>query len=175
MIDRGLENARKIAGLSQQDLAEKTGIKRSKIAMIETGERELSTSELKKVASALGIAPCFILSEEPEKTFNCGIGNLGLNPRTVEAIRNMSDEVRVAFEYLINDPTFGLEIAAYFFPSEDEGIHLNGNPIAKAEDEIALGSHNQYPASWKVDDLYEYVMERELASTLLNIRRRIKR
>jgi len=47
---------RKEAGLTQEELAKKTGISRSSIAMIETAKRDITISNLSKIAKALKIS-----------------------------------------------------------------------------------------------------------------------
>ena len=46
---------RKEAGLTQEDLSKKTGISRSSVAMIETAKRDITISNLSKIAKALNI------------------------------------------------------------------------------------------------------------------------
>ena len=52
MID--LKNKRESAGMTQAELAEVSGVKRTTIAMIESGKNTPSVSNAKKLASALG-------------------------------------------------------------------------------------------------------------------------
>ena len=140
MIDKSLETARKLANMTQQELSEKSGVKRSKIAMVETG-------------------------------------NLGFSAPTLEAIKAMDNREKVAFEYLMNDPIFGLAIASYFFPEGDEGLYnMKGNKIANAKDQINLGSSEDFGGgTWQVNELIDYVSQRYIISTIADIKRRIQR
>ncbi len=48
-----VRNARKAKGLSQEELAEKAGLHRTYIGMIERGEKNLTLSNIFKIAQAL--------------------------------------------------------------------------------------------------------------------------
>lgn len=50
-------------GWSQAELAERSGIIQQEIAKIELGKRRLTADLMKKVAPALGIHPCDLLSD----------------------------------------------------------------------------------------------------------------
>lgn len=50
---RTLRNA---LGLSQEKLAEKAGVHRTYIGMIERGEKNITLSNIEKIASALGVS-----------------------------------------------------------------------------------------------------------------------
>ena len=58
-----LVRLRKQAGLSQQELADKLGVSRSRIGMYETGKREPDLDDLQKIASALGTTSGVLLGE----------------------------------------------------------------------------------------------------------------
>ena len=46
---------RKDSGLTQEELSKKTGISRSSIAMIETAKRDITVSNLSKIAKAMNV------------------------------------------------------------------------------------------------------------------------
>lgn len=46
---------RKEIGMTQEDLSRKTGISRSSIAMIETAKRDITVSNLSKIAKAMNV------------------------------------------------------------------------------------------------------------------------
>lgn len=46
---------RKEIGMTQEDLSRKTGISRSSIAMIETAKRDITISNLSKIAKAMNV------------------------------------------------------------------------------------------------------------------------
>jgi len=50
-------------GLTQEELAQKTGIDRDKLAKIETGDRKVQATEAMTLANALGMAPEALLRE----------------------------------------------------------------------------------------------------------------
>src|SRR6266496_5992648 len=60
-----LREIREFLGLSQQDVAEKTGIPRPSISAIENGKRRIEASELQKFAHLYGYPVSYILGEEP--------------------------------------------------------------------------------------------------------------
>lgn len=58
-----LVRLRKQAGLSQQELADKLGVSRSRIGMYETGKREPDLDDLQKIAAVLGTTSGVLLGE----------------------------------------------------------------------------------------------------------------
>lgn len=69
-------------GLTQQDLADRAGMSRSQLAMIEAETRPANTLRLNAIASALGVST--------EALFTTGDGNSSLN----EIMRILSPEDR---------------------------------------------------------------------------------
>lgn len=59
-LPRNLTEARKRAGLTQQDLADRIGVARSTINMYELGNREPKVEMIEKLAEALGTTPAEI-------------------------------------------------------------------------------------------------------------------
>ncbi|MBQ6516706.1 helix-turn-helix transcriptional regulator [bacterium] len=55
-LARQIIKYRKDLGMTQEDLSKKTGISRSSIAMIETAKRDITISNLSKIAKALNIS-----------------------------------------------------------------------------------------------------------------------
>ena len=51
-----LKNARKSAGITQQQLAERIGKKREYVAMLEKGETDMQLSSFLRIADALGMS-----------------------------------------------------------------------------------------------------------------------
>ena len=47
---------RNVLGLSQEKLAERAGVHRTYIGMIERGEKNITLSNIEKIASALGVS-----------------------------------------------------------------------------------------------------------------------
>lgn len=52
-----LKEARQSAGISQEELAFKSGLHRTYISSVERGERNISLINIKKISDALGIKP----------------------------------------------------------------------------------------------------------------------
>jgi len=62
-----LRETREYLGLSQQFVAEKTGIPRSAISDIERGERRVESLELKRFAHLYGVTVSYFLEDEPSE------------------------------------------------------------------------------------------------------------
>lgn len=60
-----LRETREYLDLSQQFVAEKTGIPRSAISDIERGERRVESLELKRLAQLYGVTVSYFLEDEP--------------------------------------------------------------------------------------------------------------
>ena len=56
-----LREKRELQGISQDDLALKSGIDRSYVGRIERGEVNISLEKVYMLASALGCSPCMLL------------------------------------------------------------------------------------------------------------------
>lgn len=70
LIDVFAENVRfyrKAAGLSQEELANKSGLHRTYIGGIECANRNASLKSIEKIAAALGIAPSLLLQQIDSK------------------------------------------------------------------------------------------------------------
>lgn len=61
-LARRLKESRENRELKQADLAKRTGLQPSAISQFETGQREPSPENLKKLADALGVSVDFLLS-----------------------------------------------------------------------------------------------------------------
>ena len=55
VLCRGVEKARKSAGITQQQLADKIGKKREDVAMLEKGETDMQLSTFIMISEALGL------------------------------------------------------------------------------------------------------------------------
>ncbi|MGA9042615.1 MAG: helix-turn-helix transcriptional regulator [Terriglobales bacterium] len=64
VVARKIHIVRKAAGLSQEKLAERSGLHRTYIGGVERGERNLTLASLQKIADALGVTPASLLSDE---------------------------------------------------------------------------------------------------------------
>lgn len=64
---RTLKDARKKAGLKQEELAERLGRERTVISLIETGQRRVDVLEFYAIAKALGLNPTDLFEELVQK------------------------------------------------------------------------------------------------------------
>ena len=69
ILGKKILEIREIKGLSQQQLASKSGLSKALITHIETGKRYPSDKALKKIIEALEISEDEILTEEVKKEF----------------------------------------------------------------------------------------------------------
>lgn len=65
-FQENLRKAREDKGLSQSDLADRTGFQPSAVSHFETGRRAPSFENLKRLADALGVSIDFLLGREDE-------------------------------------------------------------------------------------------------------------
>ena len=70
-----LRGVRRVAGISQEELAHRSGLDRSYVGQVERGERNLTLENIYRLADALEIPAADLLSE-----LN---GDLGLGPRGI--------------------------------------------------------------------------------------------
>ena len=66
LVGRNVRRERLAAGVTQEDLAHRTGWDRTYISDIERGIRNPSVRLLEDIATALGLHPALLLLEEPE-------------------------------------------------------------------------------------------------------------
>jgi len=68
MIKDEIREIRLFLGLSQADLAQRTGLKPAAISHYETGEREPSMENLVKLCKGLGVSPDRLLKWKEKRT-----------------------------------------------------------------------------------------------------------
>jgi transcriptional regulator with XRE-family HTH domain len=69
-VGRVIRRYRENAGLSQEALAEGSGLHRTYISLVERGHRNISVDALSQIAEALGVYPSKLMGEaerEPEE------------------------------------------------------------------------------------------------------------
>ncbi len=68
-VGRVIRKYRESAGLSQEGLAEESGLHRTYISLVERGRRNISVDALSQIAEALGVYPSRLMADaerEPE-------------------------------------------------------------------------------------------------------------
>ncbi len=63
-VARKIRALRTEAGISQEELAERSGLHRTYIGGVERGERNITLLSLQKIADALGVTPSSLLSDQ---------------------------------------------------------------------------------------------------------------
>lgn len=176
MIGETIKKERERAGLSQQELAEAIGISRAKLSLVEAdcvdnngNKRYLNTEELFRCADVLKVSPSYLLTGNGDDNRQCAAEDLGLSDQTISNLRQMDDQIRQGFELLINDDLFGMALVA-FLSDSNQGLFLNGNRIARSDEEIDLGNITEYHGSFRVGQVVEYVKEQEIISILRQIK-----
>jgi transcriptional regulator with XRE-family HTH domain len=91
-----LRNARKAAGLTQDEVAERVGLKRTSITNIERGRQHIPLHQLFRLADAVGVAPEELLPGPQE----AGDGHLAAEAATVRAAAEDEEDVAFAMSVL---------------------------------------------------------------------------
>ncbi|QOV92477.1 helix-turn-helix domain-containing protein [Humisphaera borealis] len=85
VVARNLVIARDLAGLTQNDLAARSGVSRATIAQIETGHADPRLSTLVEIARALGLSVIVLLATRTDIQAITGIGPaLGTTPVAID-------------------------------------------------------------------------------------------
>lgn len=66
IFGKNVQNARKVLGLSQEELAFRAGLHRTYIGMVERAERSISLQNAKKIADALNMKLDALLIDDIE-------------------------------------------------------------------------------------------------------------
>jgi transcriptional regulator with XRE-family HTH domain len=83
-VGRVIRKYRESAGLSQEALAEVSGLHRTYISLVERGRRNITVDALTQVAEALGVYPSRLMSDaekEPEPSAGGGASNIAIGQR----------------------------------------------------------------------------------------------
>lgn len=104
-----LRRAREARGMSQADLAGKTGLQPAAVSHFETGQRSPSFENLKKLADALSISVDYLLGRIDEEQHGHGLASA---PRAQQLFRNA--------EKLSDDGLSQLEMMAEMLRKREE-------------------------------------------------------
>ena len=86
MIAKRLKEARKLAGISQGNVAKVLGLHRPSISEIEAGNRRVSADELARLAKIYDVGVAWLLGEAPE-TFDAQDPRLELAARELNKLK----------------------------------------------------------------------------------------
>lgn len=91
-VGENIYKARKEKGITQEELANKIGVKRSIISKYENGSVQISTSTLKKIADVLEVSPTLLIDWEPiENAFQKWADNYCKN-NLIDAFDKLNEE-----------------------------------------------------------------------------------
>lgn len=62
---RNIRKYRKLLGISQEELADRSGLHRTYIGGVERGERNITLDSLQVIAHSLDVAPVLLVAEDP--------------------------------------------------------------------------------------------------------------
>lgn len=91
-VFRNIKFLRKNYRISQSALAEKVGIGKSYLSMIESGKRNISLGVLFDIAAALGVHPQALLEDDERDIFAHSLKWLGEHDRSLEKYRESMKE-----------------------------------------------------------------------------------
>ena len=66
VIGSNIKHYRKVLGISQEKLAEISGLHRTYIGSVERGERNISAKNIAKIAAVLDVEPHILMKKQPE-------------------------------------------------------------------------------------------------------------
>ena len=89
------KSLRQASGYTQQELADKLGISRSRIGMYETGAREPDFETLEIIADFFNVSTDYLLGRQtPQETAPALLDVTGLTPEQLEHIQFIVDDLR---------------------------------------------------------------------------------
>lgn len=121
--------------MSQEDLAEKLGRKRTEVTMFETGARSIDANTIKEIAKIFNVSTDYLLGTTDFESSD--INEIGINELTglsLKAIKNLSRLKKYHDGYLLPLINYLLEQEA-LFPNEyydvidKDNIESNGKPL----------------------------------------------
>jgi len=90
-VHQCIREERKSTGLTQNDLAKRSGLEQSYISRLEKGEKVPGCDTAQKIARALGIPACRLLGEEPEQSTNLR-ADLPPGPEDPRGLRELAED-----------------------------------------------------------------------------------
>lgn len=106
-IGEKIKQARIEKGMTQEELGKKLGYKsRTSINKIETGERDIPRSQLKRIANILGVSPISLLGLEDETVSEA--------EKTPSVPERTKDELRTILNELTEEESKELRMFLYF-------------------------------------------------------------
>ena len=101
-IGRKIRKVRELKNLKQEYVAEKIGVAQSGYSKIETGESDLSFSNLEKIAEALEVEPIQLMGFDEKLVFNNYNSNDFVNHQVIEKdnklIQSLEDQITLLKE-----------------------------------------------------------------------------
>lgn len=93
-------------GLSREDLAGRTGVSPSLVAQLEVGRAQPSLDTLERIASVLGVSPCYLILEDPSveqmlTTMNPDLRRLLSEPEIQAVLPLICDLTEKEFRFLL--------------------------------------------------------------------------
>jgi len=80
-VGRVIRKYREQSGLSQEALAESSGLHRTYISLVERGHRNISVDALSQIAEALGVYPSRLMSDAEKEPDDSGTDRRRAKPR----------------------------------------------------------------------------------------------
>jgi transcriptional regulator with XRE-family HTH domain len=140
-LGKRIHQLRKVAGWSQELLAERAGLNRSYISLLEAGKRDATLGTLKRIASAFQlpvdelVSGCINWASEVSGAGADSAEQRGLSPELTEALQQMQLNLLVIGELDAGKlDTLRIEIAAVREAAERKareergGVHRSSNP-----------------------------------------------
>ena len=114
-----LIHARRVLGLSQKELARRSGVSQQAISKLESGKSSPSEYTIRLLASALHIAPSVLLDDDKTKT-PTAIGD-GLREAMINRLYSLSDPALLRVSDFLDGLEAGQEIRPASPPDQDPG------------------------------------------------------
>lgn len=95
-VGERIRECRKSIGLTQRELAEKSGVATVSVQQYERGVRQPRTEQLKEIAAALGVSPLYLLGDETATMSRADVAaSIGLE----DYLKSLGYEFIMGYEY----------------------------------------------------------------------------